>query len=270
MASTTLDKRRQRIVDECRSSCSQKPSRRSNTARAINYDMKFHPMDDILRPGVVALRRIRKANQAQKQISILKRSTQSKLPDVANVMASEARRKVAVAEVLPIETTKDLEVIRPESTGKPEKRAMFNNLKPPLASRFCRMGHFDQRLYVLQQGASPIGNRFPLSWPEVIAKLRDDDLLTIRQLQAWGGTKALKTRYAAIHDEMAKSFGIDVENAASQDSVFMWAEDTHVLKQQPGTKYWTHYQDSILVSQEDPPLAHSPYKDKSIQSNISP
>ena len=226
---------------------SSKRSRRSTVGKVINYDMNHHPMDEVLRPGVVAMRQTRKREILDKPKSVLKKPAQE-IPSETSIspqVATEEPKKSDIGASSPLRV--DLEMIQLKRIGKTEKHAEFNTLTLPLPLEFRRMEGLDQLIYTLQQGTRINRHALPFSWPEVVAKLRTADLITIRQLQAWGGTKALKCRYAAICTQMDESFGVkDHDLGEPAYRILMRAEGRHILDQDPGTKYWAHYKDSIV------------------------
>lgn len=257
MSSTTTrgrsTPRKHRQVSSSENSPSPFPKRcrRSSNGKLVNYDMKYHPMDDVLRPGVVALRQTRKSDRTLRPRPILKKPEQkrtlkdSTLPEAITDPATG----LDAGSALPSPVNHGN--IQLERLGKTEKQAKFDPLALPLPNEFRRMEGLDQHLYVLQEGAPIKGATLPMSWPEVIEKLRGADLVTIRQLQAWGGTKALKSRYAAICDKMNELFGVPNQQRENPvDWIVRRVEGSHVLKQEPGTKYWTHHEDSVVGIRE--------------------
>ena len=188
-------KRRREESEDETSSDSPRRSRRSSSDKQVLYDSKHHPMDDIMRPGAVAFRNKQKLKEKHKPMkSILKkRQPLNSSVDLAvpkkrtDRQYSESREKTPLAPA----ASPSIQLQRP---GKDHKHVTFNPLLLSLPTNFREMDYLDQQLFVLQQGEIMGSDILRISWPEVIERLRDAELLTIGQTAEMGWNKSNKSK----------------------------------------------------------------------------
>ena len=219
-----------------------------------------------MRPGAVAFRNKQKLKEKHKPIeSILKKGQ----PLDASVGVAVAKKrtdqqysKSQTKKPLAPAVSPSIQLQRP---GKDHKRVTFNPLVLSLPEDFREMDCLDQQLFISQQGEIMGSDTLRMSWPEVIERLRAAELLTIGQLQRWGGTKAIKARYCQIYDVVSETFGVRQElPSEDKENLYMRAESSQVLVQKQGTRYWKHHRDSIVdgkalpIFEESSPLSQPP------------
>lgn len=190
-------------------------TRTGRQVKVANYDMKHHPMDDVLRPKAAARRSVRFSG-----------------------LPSSPQRKFTKAET----TTK--------STPASSPIATFDNpFTKSIPEDWYQLSDFDRRLYQLQD-AAPLGSMIlPLRWPEVVKQLIEENLLSSEQLGACGGYVALQTRYEDVRVAVKASFGPTVpdEPKTTGELIWMRAEDFDVFDSPSGKKYWRHKHDSFVA-----------------------
>jgi hypothetical protein len=193
-------------------------TRTGRQVKVANYDMKHHPMDDVLRPKAAAKRSVR--------FSGLASSSQSK-----STTETDTR-----------------------TTPAPSPAATFDNpFTKPVLEDWHQLGKFDRRLYQLQDAAPLKSKILPLRWPEVVKRLIDENLLSNEQLGACGGYAALQARYEDVRVAVRASFGPTVEDEPKTNGELKWmhAEDFSVFDLPSGQKYWRHKRDSFVAKQTD-------------------
>lgn len=194
-------------------------TRTGRQVKVANYDIKHHPMDDVLRPKAAAKRSVR--------FSGLASSSQSK----SNKAETNTR-----------------------TTPGSSPTATFDNpFTKPVLGDWHQLGDFDRRLYQLQD-AAPLGSKIlPLRWPEVVKRLIEEDLLSNEQLGACGGYAALQARYEDVRLSVRDSFGAIMEEEPKTKGELKWmhAEDFSVFDLPSGQKYWRHKRDSFVAKQTD-------------------
>lgn len=214
-------------------------TRTGRQVKVANYDMKHHPMDDVLRPKAAAKRSVRFSG----------------MPDSYQSQSSKARKSTrATAESSPT-TTFD------------------NPFTKSLPENWHQLNEFDRRLYQLQ-GAAPLGSKIlSLRWPEVVKHLIEEKLLSNEQLGACGGYAALQARYEDVRVAVRASFGpiVHDEPETNDELIWMRPEDFDVFDFPTGKKYWRHKRDSFVAKETDEKskvdyLKHSSKEDSTTQA----
>ena len=204
-------------------------TRTGRQVKVADYDMKYHPMDDVLRPKAAAKRYVHFQGLSSSPTSSPTLSI-SLLPDGIDGLEN---------------TTTLVE----SSTGaSPEGKGPFSK---PLPRNWSQTSEFDRRLYQLQQGAPPTVESLPLRWSQVVSRLVEERHLTIRQLGNCGGHVALQRRYEAIREAVRESFGISSVDSLKDGLTWMYAEDIQIFDLSVSHKYWRHHRDSIVAQSTD-------------------
>lgn len=165
------------------SSPSPSPKKRRTTRAAVNgdkeidYDMKHHPMDDMLRPKAAAKRSVRFRRSSETYLN-------GTMVDKENPPAAKENSPAA----------KDVE----------------NPFNRPIRAEWEDFEPFDRRIYVLQKGAPVEGNTLPHTWPQLVNILVKERFFIRKQLKAWGGVQALKKRYEQVRIRMQTLFAGEV------------------------------------------------------------
>ena len=272
---------------------SPKPKRQRMTRadrlgrKPVDYDMKHHPMDDVLRPKAAAKRRAH--DQSVRQPSDNDEDDGS--PDEeSDLSAPKAIRKPMAGPQTPerLRVTRagtlgekavdyDMkhhpmdDVLRPKAAAK--RSVWFKSLSPPSLSQeaadaskpspmanndpenpFVKSIHddwkklqaFDRRVYLLQKGSPIHGNTLPLKWSKVVEVLIEDGFFTREQFKSWGGFEVLKSRYESTRLRIEGFFGAIPEPTNKMGWQVVHAEGFEVYGMGVGEKYWPHYCDSIV------------------------
>ncbi len=176
--------------------------------KAVDYDMKHHPMDDVLRPKAAAKRSV-----WFKSIS----------PPTLSQKTSKASRASTIAQNDP-----------------------KNPFTKPTMTDWKKLQAFDRRVYLLQKGSPINGNTLPLKWFKVVEALIDDDFFTREQFKAWGGVEALKVRYESTRKGIEGFFNAEPEPTSKMGWLVRHAEGFDVYDKGVGKKYWQSHGDSIV------------------------
>lgn len=167
-----------------------------NGKKHVDYDMKHHPMDDLLRP------------RAAKKRSV--RAWASNSPSL---------------NVLPL---------RKENLPMPDD--LENAFAKPISEAWEELESLDRRVYIAQRGAPLKGNTLPLTWPKVVNILVKEKYLTREQFNAWGGVPALKERYENIRLRMRTLFDAPEEPMDERDFLIRKSEDFGVYDLEPSSR----------------------------------
>lgn len=162
-------------------------------ARNVDYDMKHHPMDDIIRPKAAAKR------------AAVKSSSPGTIRKGSNSHSGSDGSKSKTA---PLKTTSSRSTER-KTTGNvtPAKHDLSTLLDKPLADAWSALTPLDRRIFRLQNGAPANGKTLPFKWPQLADQLDQEGLVTRAQLQACGGIEALAERYELVRLHVQDLFG---------------------------------------------------------------
>ena len=197
---------------------SYRATRFGRNVRAANYDMKHHPMDDILRPKASAKRSVR-----------FKGLSSSPTPQSTSSLETEKSENAA----------NEL-----HQTTEAEYEDPFTN---PPTTDWNGLGNLNRRLFQMQQGTPIESDVIPLSWSNVFKNLKDEQLLSHPQLGASGGYTALKAHYEEVRHAIVRLFGAEAEEEPHDIGQLEWirAEGSRVYELSNGHRYWKHRSDSV-------------------------
>lgn len=256
--------------------------------RHVDYDMKYHPMDDILRPNAAAKRRA--YDHLPQQLSDDNESQGSSGEDsdldipktvqkpITDHQTTPVRHRTTRAETLggkPVDYDMKYhpmdDVLRPKAAAKrsvwfksvsptslSEKTAMAsktwsiakddpkNPFTKPTVTDWKKLQAFDRRVYLLQKGSPINGNTLPLKWFKVVEALIEDGFFTREQLKAWGGVEALKSRYESVRKGIEGFFDAKPEPTNKMRWQIRHGEGFDVYGKGVGKKYWQSHGDSIV------------------------
>ena len=263
----------------------QRMTRGDRLARkSVDYDMKYHPMDDVVRPKAAAAAKRRAFDRPNQKL--LDDEDEGSLDEGASDVPTSTRKPAEPHTPERIRITRagtlgekvvdyDMkhhpmdDVLRPKATAK--RSVWFKSVSPPILSQklanstktsstvkdgpknpFTKPSHedwkdlhaFDRRVYLLQKGS--LGNTLPLAWSKVVKVLIEDGFFTREQFDAWGGIEALKSRYESTRLAVEGFFGAKPEPITKMAWQVFHAEGFEVYKMGVGEKYWPHYGDSIV------------------------
>lgn len=256
--------------------------------RQVDYDMKYHPMDEVLRPNAAAKRRA--YDHLPQQLSDDNESQGSSdegsdlhIPKIVQNPITDqettpVRHRTTRAETLgekPVDYDMKHhpmdDILRPKAAAK--RSVWFNSVSPatvsektakaskiwsiakddpknpftkPTMTDWKKLQAFDRRVYLLQKGSPINGNTLPLKWSKVIEALIEDGFFTCEQLKAWGGVGALKSRYESVRKGIEGFFGAKPEPTNKMGWQIRHAEDFDVYDKGVGEKYWQSHGDSIV------------------------
>ncbi|KAI9724108.1 MAG: hypothetical protein M1812_000827 [Candelaria pacifica] len=161
----------------------------------VNYDMKYHPMDEFTRPAQAA----RHALQFP--------GTKS----TANFKKRRTSRGYANASLLDKEMS-------------PEPDDKKNPFTEPIPDDWHDFNDYDRRVYILQKGAPVDGNTLPIKWLLLVNVLIGENHFTKQQLKAWGGLKVIKERYEKVRLSLQVFWKAGEEAKNVNDFAVMYVE----------------------------------------------
>ncbi|KAI9782625.1 MAG: hypothetical protein M1835_004000 [Candelina submexicana] len=193
----------------------------------VNYDMKYHPMDEITRPAQAARHALQfpgaKATPSMKKRRISHRYTNDSMIDK-------------------------------EKSPKPEDAE--NPFTQPIPSDWHDFNDYDRRVYVLQKGAPVDGGTLPIKWPLLVNVLVGEDYFSKQQLKAWGGLQVLKDRYEKVRVSLQSFWKAGEEAKSSKNFALMPAEDFDVYDLFGSTRKYRHRDRAVDTSMKTPNAEH--------------
>ena len=178
------------------------------------YDMGHHPMDDVLKT------KIRKRGAMKR--SLVKGSS---------IQTSSERSSMWLDAVLLPCTS---------SPAPPLEMRSVNPFTKPIPADWVNLEYFDRRVYLLQQGAPLHGETLSMPWLKVVENLVREGFFSKENFEAFGGMKALKSRYETVRLGVERFFGAKPEQTDKRDWPIMYMEDMKVFELDTKTKYWSH------------------------------
>ncbi|MCJ1225636.1 hypothetical protein MMC12_002285 [Toensbergia leucococca] len=259
-----------------KASASPSPERRHTTRAAVqgkktvDYDMKHHPMDDMLRPKASAKRMVRfestspiretiKTNSRKRKASPSpperRHNTRAATQGEKTVdydmkhhpMDDILRPKGAEKRLFKFETSSSPHETKP--SVKSSKSSAINDrnnvLAKPTSSHWRELEPFDRRVFVLQKGAPLEGNTLAFEWEDLVEVLIGENLFTREKYIAWGGPEAFKSRYESVRLRIQDYFNANDEPLDEENWQPKYVEnfDVYHLKRST-TRYWRRQSDS--------------------------
>lgn len=164
-----------------------------NGSKKVDYDMKHHPMDDVLNPKAAKRRSVR-----------IWASSNPSLIDV---------------------DLNDEKAPKPGDLGNPFSK--------PVQQDWEAFEPFDRRIYVAQKGAPLTSNTLPLTWRKVANMLVKERYFTEEQFNTRRGIEALKERYEMVRVCMRDMFEAPEEPSDEEGFQVRYAEGFEVYDLQP-------------------------------------
>ena len=242
----------------------------------VNYDMRFHPVDEVLRPNHAATRAARRTTPDDMSKRSLK---QEVVPEAIHHFTRTGRQVKAANYDMKRHPMDD--TLRPKAAAKRGVRfqglpsspsdskleptdvgissidipflsvasANDNLFQKPLSGAWNELSDLDRRVYQLQHGASPKSELLPLNWAELVTRLVEENLLAMEQLGAYGGYAALEARYEEVRLAIRESFGPNVEEEPKHEKELQWMyiESAYIFDLPSGHKYWRHHCESVVT-----------------------
>lgn len=205
--------------------------------KAVDYDMKHHPMDDTMRPNAAAKR------------AAVTSSTPSMNGKGSNKSSVSIGRRSSTAN---LRTTTSRSTRRKTSA----KQEVSTLLDKPLENRWLDLAPFDRRIFRLQAGAPASGKTLPFKWHQLADQLDQEGVLTKAQLKACGGVKALIERYELVRLHVQELFGAADEATDRTDFNISHAEGFDVYDLVGSKAEYVHVKD------RDTAAGHSAKKTK--------
>ncbi|KAL8947947.1 MAG: hypothetical protein Q9222_005816 [Ikaeria aurantiellina] len=182
------------------------------------YDMKYHPMDAIMRPAYA------------KKVAVELSSA------LTNGKRSPKKGKC-------IRPTPVVPSARP-FTEPPRPDNATNNMAGVAGWKF--LDHIDRMIYRFQKGAPPNGNTLPLKWSEALQMLRSAPCVLDSSEKAIQDRDTLRKRYTTIWQGLHAHDNIGVEPSIAEHWTLHYAEDFDVYDYNAGDKYFNHRCQSIV------------------------
>lgn len=200
-----------------------------------NYDMKFHPMDPIVRPNY------------KRTLDHLEKPTLAKsesCPAPAKLEASPSnddRSHHLIDDLVPQKGRKRTASISSAASSQriianssDEDEPEFDNLfLKPVYADWHDLLSLDRRIYLLQRGAPLKGNALPLKWDQVVKILIDELYFTRIEYKNWGGLTCLKERYERVCLQMQRLYEAEKEAGDKKTWTIMYAESFRVFDLKP-------------------------------------
>ena len=200
-----------------------------------NYDMKFHPMDPVVRPNF------------KRTLDHLEKSALAKsepVPARAKLEASGStcdRSHHPTDDLVPQKGRKRCASISSAASSQriianssDEDEPEFDNLfLKPVYADWHDLLSLDRRIYLLQRGAPLKGNALPLKWDKVVKILIDELYFTRIEYKNWGGLTCLKERYERVCLQMQRLYEAEKEAGNKKSWAIMYAESFRVFDLKP-------------------------------------
>lgn len=248
----------------------------------IIYDMKYHPMDEVLRPNAHPTLNARSQKLVSSSLSSSPRGLDNvkergndplsnsdmerKRPHISKNQPTRNSPRFTHSDKQSEKRAKyDDDLLRPKLRKSPSlwlKKVSipaissssttspcieFNNpFTKPISPDWRNLEHFDRRVYILQKGAPVQGTTLPLEWNQVIEILVMEGFFTEREFKSVGGLTALASRYETIRLGIEGFFKSAPEPVDKRNWSIRYVEDMKVFELGSGTKYWRHQRHSIV------------------------
>ncbi|MCJ1259819.1 hypothetical protein MMC24_007658 [Lignoscripta atroalba] len=203
----------------------------------VDYDMKHHPMDDVLRPKA-ASKRVRVSETPEPSVNArgtltATRARRAKINKVDYNMShhpmddffqpNRVPRKHATPDSF------DSSDYSSSSSSTASDSADDQNLfTAKIEADWSEFQPFERRIFLLQKGAPLHGNTLPMKWAEVVRQLIREDYFTRKQFNTWGGEKELKLHYERLRLAMQELFRAEDEPTDRKNWRIYWLEDFDV------------------------------------------
>ncbi|KAL8690530.1 MAG: hypothetical protein Q9218_004045 [Villophora microphyllina] len=111
----------------------QRTTRGTTSGKTMNYDMKYHPMDDVLRPHQSAIRKA--AHGIERRLSNSSSESSNTVDELARTTCTEDSRSPPAASPVPLASTTTVRRRAPQLTGSPSSRRVTRdtNREKPIA-----------------------------------------------------------------------------------------------------------------------------------------
>lgn len=189
------------------SQASPQSTRSGRSIKPANYNMKYHPMDAVLKPRS----KLKQPAHTRNPSSALEAGKKSKEKDsrrgerVQNVCDYSSLFD-SMGLSTPVEKSKKSISSNSDTIQHSVQRAGNKLFAEPVATCVADLSKFDHRLFFLAQGPHA-------SWPHVVTKLIKEQLITGKELTDYGGIPSLKARFAEITTKVEEQ--LNVEHDAS-------------------------------------------------------
>ncbi|KAI9821636.1 MAG: hypothetical protein M1827_002217 [Pycnora praestabilis] len=198
-----------------------------------DYDMKHHPMNDVLRPSQAGKRHVtddllphfpspkRRRSIRGSAVEKPKVNYDMKHHPMDDGIETPTLKKSANS----INSTKTSTQKRSESLSVKDPDNPFSQ---PIPSDWQEFEAYDRRVYLLQMGSPVKGTALPLKWPQCVDTLIKEKHFTRKQLLAWGGNDAVRSRYNKVRLSLQKSFRAKDEPENRKDLIYSVVEEFDV------------------------------------------
>ena len=261
-----------RPVKRVISQASPQSTRSGRSIKPANYNMKYHPMDAVLKSG-----------------SKLKQAAHNRDPNSALEVGNkdkDSRRGERVQNVCdysslfdsmglspPPEKSKKSILSNSDTIQPSVQRAGNKPFAEPVATNVADLSKIDHRLFFLAQGSHA-------SWPHVVTRLIKERLITGKELTDYGGIPSLKGRFAEITTKVEGQLNVehdasDIPDAQSEsDDDRDYVENKHlkdldVVKDAALSEGSTSCEDTSATSSNGRAMSTVPEAD-SISGGMSP
>ena len=208
--------------------------RRSLTRNAIepkkvNYDVKFHPMDQAVRPNAPPTREAREEYEQGDE-----EGDDEAEVDTPSKRAPRGRgRKKANYDMTahPLDPLSQTKHSRKSSSNadSPAPEESAEPFAKPVAESWELLDPLDQYLHQMQEGAPDNSEALPYPWNEVVNTLIKEGYFTRKQFHRFGGFSALRERYEEIR-QVAQGDCADLEPSDPDDRRVYFQEGFDVFE----------------------------------------
>lgn len=208
-------------------------STRTSTGEKL-YDMRHHPMDNTLRPGVVAKR-------SEFRLRTVSIDPQRDKPKTISPTKSESEERTSLK--LLRDPTPDPSANPVLQSPAPSHNESIN--EGPVD--WDKIDDMHRKVYLLQRGAPVNGNTLPMKWGEVKQILFDEGYhVTLDDLNSREHTERLKAGYESVRIGVEAFFGAKPEKSNKKDWTLLRTEGFDIYDKKRGSKYWRHFEESIV------------------------
>ncbi|MCJ1374667.1 hypothetical protein MMC20_005899 [Loxospora ochrophaea] len=210
----------------------------------VDYDMGYHPADEVLRPAAASKRAERAVEMGlptrlgcrhstrTKDTKIDYRTTHHPMDDAVR-MARSTRISAYVSISSSEDSTDSDQERRAEGNDSSEEEDLFAR---PIGTRWNELEGLDRRIFILLQGAPLHGKTLPMSWSQAVQTLIREKRFSRKQFNLWGGEENLKFRYQQICIAMQEFFGAADEPSTEKDFKIYQAEGFDIYHREPASK----------------------------------
>ncbi|KAL8685812.1 MAG: hypothetical protein Q9224_005661 [Gallowayella concinna] len=217
--------------------------------KPVQYNMKHHPMDEVMRPYAAKKVRAKSTTVPDGPPSTVTSESSKTLKDLRSkpqeALISDPN-PTALSATSPVSTTLSKlpasSLWTPATSGQLTKDPVQDVISSPDTRVWKLLKDADRLVYSLQKGAPPSSSTMPLGWHEVARAVKRE----YRVPETVKNAVELEQRYREMYKLLQDYYGALLEPAVKQDWVLHHAEDFDIYDCKVGENYWTHRKDKVV------------------------